>query len=152
MKYLMGFVATAACALAIDAGAQSVFKWTDADGKVHFGDRAPVDADAEQMRLQSYSDVEVTGAGKDFGARKVTLYTAEWCGICKNAKAHLRQRGVYFLEYDVEKSDTGKIDYRKLKAKGVPVILVGNQRMNGFNAAKLDKLLTNVGYPPPPSK
>lgn len=146
MRYIL---AAALFASIPSVGAQSIYKWTDAHGNVHFGDSAPADADAAEIRLQSYNDVEVIGAGKDYGARKVTLYTAEWCGICKNAKAHLQQRGVYFLEYDVEKSDTGKIEYRKLKARGVPVILVGNQRMNGFSAAKLDKLLTNVGYAPP---
>lgn len=152
MSYLIGLLAAALSALTVNAGAQSIYKWTDAQGNVHFGANAPADANAAEIRLQSYRDVEVTHVGKDYGARKVTLYTTEWCGVCKKAKAHLQQRGIYFLEYDVEKSETGKIEYRKLKAKGVPVILVGNQRMNGFNAAKLNKLLTNVGYRVPHSR
>ena len=39
------------------------------------------------------------------------------------------------MEYDIEKSSKGKRLYQDLGATGVPVILVGKQRMNGFSEA-----------------
>jgi hypothetical protein len=45
-----------------------------------------------------------------------------------------------FSEYDVDKSSKGKRDFKKLGGKGVPVILVGKQRMNGFSAGKFEKI------------
>jgi hypothetical protein len=37
------------------------------------------------------------------------------------------------MEYDVETSEKGRSGYKKLNGKGVPIILVGNKRMNGFS-------------------
>ena len=53
--------------------------------------------------------------------------------------------GIPFVEYDVERDEIGKREYKKLNGRGVPVILVGNQRMNGFSAPSLEKLLRNAG-------
>lgn len=35
--------------LAISASAQALYRWVDADGKVHFGDRPPAEANAESL-------------------------------------------------------------------------------------------------------
>jgi hypothetical protein len=44
------------------------------------------------------------------------------------------------VAYDVEKSRTGKRDYKALHGKAVPIIIVGDKRMNGFTASRFDKL------------
>ncbi len=50
------------------------------------------------------------------------------------------EKGIKYKEYDVEKSAKGKSEYRRLGAKGVPVILVGKRRMNGFSVDGFEKL------------
>ncbi|GMR20415.1 MAG: glutaredoxin domain-containing protein [Gammaproteobacteria bacterium] len=136
---LMGF--TTAYALA------GVYKWVDEDGRVHFSDKAPTDIKAKTLDIQIYSGpAEVSGGEQGFGARSVTMLSTAWCSVCKKAKAYLKKRGISFLEYDIEKSTVGRMEYQKLNGKGVPIILVGNQRMNGFNPSKLDRMLANVGY------
>ncbi len=65
--------------------------------------------------------------------------------MCKRAKEHLKTRGVSFSEHDVEKSGIGKSEFKRLNGKGVPIILAGLQRMNGFSAAGLDKLSRDAG-------
>ena len=67
--------------------------------------------------------------------------------MCKQAKAYLAGKGIYFSEYDVETSDIGRQEYKRLGGKGVPIILVGKQRMDGFSSSRLDEMLKNVGYP-----
>jgi glutaredoxin len=59
---------------------------------------------------------------------------------------YLTRRGVRFTERDVEQSDAAKADYRKLGARGVPVILVGSQRMDGYDEARLAAMLKDAGY------
>ena len=49
--------------------------------------------------------------------------------------------GIAYKEYDVDKSSKGKRDYKKLNGKGVPIILVGDQRMDGFSAQRLQVML-----------
>lgn len=143
---LLAFVLLWPLGRSIQAG--EVYKWTDAEGRVHFGDRPAAAPGAEEVKIRSFSEAsDVVMEGQDFGAREVKILTTTWCGVCKQAKAYLAGRNIYFTEYDVETSAVGKQEYKRLAGKGVPIILVGKQRMNGFSAATLDEMLKNVGYP-----
>ncbi|WP_428819483.1 DUF4124 domain-containing protein [Microbulbifer sp. MCCC 1A16149] len=42
-------IAIGSTLLALNAGAGELYRWVDADGKVHFGDRPPVEAEAESL-------------------------------------------------------------------------------------------------------
>jgi len=65
---------------------------------------------------------------------KVIIYTTSWCGVCKKAKAWMNQNRVPYQEFDVEASEA---NYQKYKAEGgdggVPLILVGNNKMRGWS-------------------
>lgn len=128
------------------AGTAGVYKWTDADGRVHFSDEPPANSNAEEVNIRTYTGPAQVSSDADYGPRQVKLLTTTWCGVCKKAKAYLAQKRVYYLEYDVETSEVGRLEYKRLNGKGVPIILVGNQKMVGFSAQKLDVMLTNVGY------
>ncbi len=127
--------------------AGEVYKWTDPDGRVHFGDRPPAGVATEELRIRTLEGpAEVDTVSGSFAHQSVVLYSTDWCGVCKRAKAHLKQRGVIFTEFDIEKNGLALAEYRRLGGKGVPLILVGDQRMNGFSAARLDRLLRNAGW------
>lgn len=127
-------------------GTAAVYKWTDADGRAHFSDNPPANRDAEEVKIRTHTGPAQVDSDGDYGPRQVKLLTTAWCGVCKKAKAYLAQKGIYYLEYDVETSDVGRLEYKRLNGKGVPIILVGHQKMVGFNAQKLDDMLKNVGY------
>lgn len=81
----------------------------------------------------------------------VTLYTASWCGVCKKTKAFLRQKGIPFVEKDVEK-DPGaeremeiKAAAKGLRVQGVPVVDVAGELMMGFDPDALTHLLEKKG-------
>jgi glutaredoxin len=114
--------------------AAGVYKWTDAQGRVHYSDAPPPAAKTTQLRLQTYAGPAQVGrvVGAD---SRVTLYTTEWCGVCKRAKAFMQQNGVPFREWDVEKTEYGAIKFRQLGGTGVPLITVGTEKMTGFDAA-----------------
>ncbi|ALC17216.1 Glutaredoxin [Desulfuromonas soudanensis] len=73
---------------------------------------------------------------------RVELFTTAWCGYCKRAKAYLRSRGVPFTEYDVEKDSAAARRFRILNpGGGVPVALIGDFQINGFNPAAYEAAL-----------
>jgi len=127
--------------LALPASA-GVYKWTDAQGRIHYSDSPPAAAKTSQLKLQSFSGpAEVSQAiGADSG---VTIYTTEWCGVCKRAKAFFRQNGVPFREWDVEKTDYGAVKFKQLGGSGVPLITVGSEKMMGFDANRFMALWKN---------
>ncbi|HEY82954.1 MAG TPA: glutaredoxin family protein [Dehalococcoidia bacterium] len=75
--------------------------------------------------------------------KKVVIYSTPTCPYCKRAKEYLTQKGIPFTEYDVAADrDKAKEMIQKSKQMGVPVILVDDEVIVGFNQAKLDSLLS----------
>lgn len=120
-----------------------IYKWTDKNGKVHFTDNPPNNQQVEkvEVKINTYTAVEIKPLVERLGRKdKVVLYTAAWCGYCKKAKKHFQKKRIDYVAYDVEKSSKGKRDYKLLNAKSVPIIIIGDKRMNGFSSTQFDKL------------
>jgi glutaredoxin len=77
---------------------------------------------------------------------EVKMYATAWCPYCAKARAYFAKRGIAYVEVDIEKSREGRAEYDRLGARGIPVILVGPRRMNGFSEARLTHLLSEAGY------
>ena len=74
--------------------------------------------------------------------KKVIVYSTPTCPYCKWVKDYLTQKGVSFSDYNVaEDREKAKEMIDKSKQMGVPVIVVDNDVVVGFNQAKLDSLL-----------
>jgi glutaredoxin len=145
------FLLLALLALPLAASAD-IYRWTDAQGKVHYSDSPPPEVKAQQLKIRINS-IEVPAlvstvadAPAARARDKVRIYTAAWCGYCKKAKAYLAAKKVPFDEVDVETSEPRRSEFAQLGGRGVPVIVVGNRRMDGFDAATLDGLLAQAGY------
>jgi glutaredoxin len=127
-----------------------IYSWTDGSGKVHFGDRPPTGREADQItvRVNTFaSPPAISPTGDITDAKgKVVLYTTQRCGYCRKARRFLDREDIPYTEYDVETSKKGKRDYEKLNGRGVPIILVGDQRMNGFDEARMASMLKKAGY------
>lgn len=130
-----------------------LYKWVDKNGKTHYGDSPPDNARLKKItgNVSSFSSVSVEPFvfdPKNITERKtsksVVMYSTSWCGYCKKAARHFRQKKIPFTEYDIEKNEKAAREYKKLKGRGVPLILIGNQRMNGFSAGAFD----NIYYSP----
>ena len=118
-----------------------VYKWVDEEGLVHFSDQKPDNQAVSEVQIEteinsyqsvSYGAIKVD-TSKFVHNKKVVMFSASWCGYCKKAKAYFKKNRIRFTEYDIEKSSKGKRLYAQMGATGVPVILVGNKRMNGFS-------------------
>jgi len=144
----LGLVAMLVCMPASMAG--TIYKWKDANGGVHIGDQPPDPSSSQQIsvRVNTYKGGAVGAQERalNAAAKKVVIYTTSRCGYCQKAKAWFRSNGVPYTEYDVESSIKGKRDYKKLGGQAVPIILVGEQRLNGFSESRLGAALRKVGY------
>jgi glutaredoxin len=74
----------------------------------------------------------------------VILYSASWCGYCRKAREYFKKKGIPFVEIDVEMSTKGREDFARLHGRGVPLILVGDQRLNGFSRYRFDRLYADL--------
>lgn len=145
---LLMLLAVGACTL---PAAAAVYKWTDAEGRIHYSDSPPPDRKAAQVKIKVNSIsgpavVSTLKGGPPAAKERVRIYTTTWCGYCKKAKAQLAARRVAFDEIDVEASDSGRREFASLGGRGVPMILVGAQRMDGYDAGRLDAMLHSAGY------
>lgn len=80
---------------------------------------------------------------------KIVLYGTSWCGVCKRARGYLIARGLPFEDLDIEKNARAAVELsNKERAagfhhRGVPVIDVHGQLMDGFSARAIDDALRN---------
>lgn len=78
-------------------------------------------------------------------APRITLYTTDRCAHCRAAKAFFTQHRLGFREANVSRDRRAQKEFERLGARGVPVILVGERRLNGFDPDKLRRLLAQAG-------
>lgn len=80
----------------------------------------------------------------DFAAQHeepVVMYSTDWCGNCKMTRAYLRENNIPFFEYDVDKSPEGQRQFKALQGNGVPLLLVKNNVVRGFNPQAIQDAL-----------
>ncbi len=129
-------------------GDSRLYKYTDDNGRVHYTDRPPADRQAETIDIEIQSH-DGQGRVADYTAllspaetgNNVTIYTTDWCHVCKKAKRYMNDESIQYTERDIEKSRKAKREFDRLGGKGVPVIVVGEKKMHGFSAQKLDALI-----------
>lgn len=71
---------------------------------------------------------------------KVVVYTSPTCGYCQQAKTFLRDNGVSFIEKDVSIDRQAQMDLENMGAMGVPVIVVGDEIIRGYDRNRLEML------------
>jgi glutaredoxin len=149
-RMLPGLVLLLACC---SASAQ-VYKWTDAQGTVHYTDTPPPARKTSQIATpapgapsgQASLPYELARAVK---ASPVTLYTTTQaaCAGCEQGRALLRARGIPYTEKTVN-GDEDKEQLRQLTGKlELPLLVVGSHRIAGFQDAAWQDALTAAAYP-----
>jgi glutaredoxin len=143
-------IALCALSVCIPASAQQIYRLVGPDGRVQYTDKPPagVKATPVESRVNSYSGVPtVSGIPPAAATRpEVKMYATDWCPYCRKAQAYFAQHGIRYTHVDIEKSDAARAEYQRLGGRGVPVILVGTQRMNGFSEERLAQMLKAAGY------
>ena len=76
-------------------------------------------------------------------AEPVVLYGTSWCSNCKMTRAYLRKNNIAFFEYDVEQSPEGQRQFKMLQGNGVPLLLVKNNVLRGFDPEAIQRAMRN---------
>lgn len=85
------------------------------------------------------------------GKPQVEMYSSDWCGYCRRARALLESKGVAFTEIDVDMVAGARIE---MMARGggdtIPQVFIGGKPVGGYHelyeldaAGRLDPLLKN---------
>jgi glutaredoxin 3 len=72
---------------------------------------------------------------------RVIIFTSSSCPWCNRVKQYLREIRFRFREVNVERDPEGARELRRRNIMGVPVVLINNHPIVGFDKAKIDKLL-----------
>ena len=76
---------------------------------------------------------------------RITVYTTSRCAHCHRLVAFLRQQGIRFSEQNIEHNRRAFIEFQRHGGKSVPLTLIGQNRLDGFNPDKLKKALSKAG-------
>jgi len=71
--------------------------------------------------------------------KRVVLYTTEKCPHCQTAKRYLEQQGIAFRLCNI-KTAKGQKEFAATRLRGVPVLKVGDQLLNGFSVKAFTEL------------
>ena len=72
---------------------------------------------------------------------RIIIFTSSSCPWCNRVKQYLREKRFRFREVNVERDSEGARELKRRNIMGVPVVLINNHPIVGFDKAKIDKLL-----------
>ena len=151
----MKFAVAALLGMGLVAGAlhaAPLYRWVDADGKVHYTDN-PTPQEAKAAEQKKF----ITGAPSvalPYGLQQavksfpVTLYAADCGEACDAARKLLERRGIPHTEKNA-RDDTVQEELKKLTGGdvAVPVLKVGNSVSKGFLESAWNNALDSANYP-----
>ena len=157
--------------LAVATAGAEMYQWIDDNGAVTFKDTPPPPAKkgARKVKVYRESDFDpappVPAAPAGRNDRKgvtaaasspapptpararfsgtVEMYETDWCGYCKQARNYMTSRGIPFVAYNIEQDSAAKRRHKELGGRGVPLIIIGTNRMSGFSPDTLEYYLNN---------
>jgi glutaredoxin-like YruB-family protein len=74
--------------------------------------------------------------------KRVIIFSTPTCSYCRKAKSYLKDKGIRFKDIDVSRDMKAAHDMeRRTGQRGVPVLLINNQPVTGFDIPKINRLL-----------
>jgi glutaredoxin len=150
---------TVMCLPALAQG-PAMYKSVGKDGHVTYSDYPPSGNKVEKVMTFEYlprsqlpagTTARLDKLGKEQAAApaaapaadgRVRIYTAVWCGYCRQAKAYLNSHGIAYDEYDIDTpSGLNAFAHENASGRGIPLLLVGNRSLRGFSELAYDYML-----------
>lgn len=153
--------------ISVSLSEAEMYQWIADDGSVTFKDTPPP-ASKKRKKVKVYNDSDFAPApppqsasaghsGKSTArssastatAKKerfsgtVEIYVTDWCGYCKQALSYMSSNGIPFVAYNIEKDSNAKQRHKELGGRGVPLIIIGSNKMSGFSEQNLEYYLNN---------
>ena len=134
------------------AHADTLYKWTDSQGRVSYHDQPPPEGAGYRVeeknlgeRIKPKEDDTVAKIAEKY---PVVLYSVPVCGSCDLARIYLQKRKVPFTEQNLESSaELQQQLKKKIGSLSAPTIVIGEKVMKGYVESLLEGELDEVGYP-----
>lgn len=145
------------CACVPGAWAQTIYKSVTPDGKVIYSYTPPpnskvVESITPEVTPPSSASEDPTPGSSDapplvhraptMGSTSVTLFSATWCGYCKQAKAYLNAHGIAYRDIDIGSRQGMAALVNAEGDKNVPFLVSGNRHVQGFSSAGYDRFFS----------
>ncbi len=73
---------------------------------------------------------------------KVIVFSTPTCSFCNTAKRYLREKKIQFTDIDVSRNMSAARDMqRRTGQTGVPVLLINNRPVVGFDKPRINRML-----------
>lgn len=146
------YLLMAICMASAAAGAAQLYQWKDTQGRMVYSDQPPPPS-VRNAQQKSFKGSVIEG-GESYATKSarekspITLY-ASACGVpCDQARQLLSDRGVPYSSKDPQASPEAQADLKKLTGNlSVPVLVVGADKIDGFEAGQWQAALDRAGYP-----
>ncbi len=80
------------------------------------------------------------------GSQDVVIYSTSWCPYCKTLRITLNNYQIPFTEHDTEKSIQGILGFWALRGRAVPISVIGEQVIYGYDGQIITEALVSAGY------
>lgn len=78
------------------------------------------------------------------GTPRIIVFSTPGCGWCRKMKSYLKEKGFRYRDIDISRDQKAAQDVqRKTGQTSVPVILINNRPIVGFNRKEIDRVLSN---------
>ncbi len=136
--------------------AETLYKSVGPDGKIVYSDRPPTAGKLEKtLDIKTLPNTAIPPGvlkemerlkkeGKATAAAPATgtlLFSATGCGYCRQAKAHLAQRGVTYREFDIDTPDGQAAFVQMGGGGGVPLLIRNGEKLRGYSRDGYEALL-----------
>jgi hypothetical protein len=147
MRWL--FVVLAAAALFAATASADLYSWTDRNGVRHVSVYPPPGGEAVgDLRVlktspaaEDTTEAKEAGDGGEDGAAAVEIYVDGKSQDCMTALAFFTANGVSIQKHEIDKSPQAKKQFEAQGGGALPLILIGDQRMDGWDEPTARKLL-----------
>lgn len=141
-------------AVALPAWGGSLYRWMDAEGRVHYTDTPPPPS-AKNVLEKKLGTVSGEGQSVSHAAQQaakknpVVFYSSADCGTpCDAAREHLVRRGIPHITRDPSTPEGAEALRKLIGSSEVPVLVVGNASpLRGYEPGAWDVVLDLAGYP-----
>ena len=77
----------------------------------------------------------------------VVMYATATCPYCAKVRTLLAEQGVAYTEYQIDKSEAAKAEFIAKGGIGVPLLYIGERRIDGFREPAIRDALKAIGKP-----
>ena len=156
-------IVVAALALPAAVHAATLYKSIGPNGEIVYSDQPPQSGKVEKTfnlsnlpstplpdsvvkyrnDLQKSMEKRLADSGRA-DSKQPVIFTAKWCGYCRQALAYLGEKKIGYTEHDIDTPSGMRAFAAAGGSGGVPLLLLGEQKVRGFSRPAYDSLFNRA--------